>query len=242
MKNLIDTHFHLDHYPNHGQIYRQINDLKQYTLCVTNQPEIFESCIDLYAQTKFVKFALGYNPQQINEVRFSKSSFMRNVNKTKYIGEVGLDFSDKFILKKKEQMEIFNFICEYASKNDKLMTIHCKKSEDELYSILKGANAKKCIVHWYTGSQDWIEKFIDLGCYFSINSNMIANNASTKLIASIPVERLIIESDGPYTKILGKKYTVDKLKDIYCQLGEITRINDIDMVIYNNFKRLIADI
>lgn len=29
MQNLIDTHFHLDYYKNHRELYSQINNLKQ---------------------------------------------------------------------------------------------------------------------------------------------------------------------------------------------------------------------
>lgn len=241
MKNLIDTHFHLDHFRNHRQIYQQINDLKQYTLCVTNQPEIFESCIDLYAQNKFVKFALGFNPQYINEVRFNRSSFLRNINKTKYIGEVGLDFSSKYISKKKEQIEIFNFICEQSSIKDKIMTVHCKNAEEDIYNILKINCVKRIILHWYTGGSEWINKFIGLGCYFSINSNMLASDKFLKYIQDIPKERLLIESDGPYTKVNGKRYTVERLSDIYTSLGDITHTKDIDTVVYNNFKRLVIE-
>ena len=35
MMNLIDTHFHLDHYKNYLEMARNITELKQYTICVT---------------------------------------------------------------------------------------------------------------------------------------------------------------------------------------------------------------
>jgi TatD DNase family protein len=91
-------HFHLDFYPNHSQIYEGINKSCQHTLCVTNQPEIFEACMDMYSVTKYVQFGLGYNPQCVNDIPFKKSAFLRNLKRTKYVGEVGLDFSPKFSL------------------------------------------------------------------------------------------------------------------------------------------------
>lgn len=54
---LIDTHFHLDYYRNHKYWYDQINKLQQYTLCVTNSPEVYRSCRELYPETKYIKFA-----------------------------------------------------------------------------------------------------------------------------------------------------------------------------------------
>ena len=47
MMNLIDTHFHLDHYRNYFEIAKTITELEQYTICVTNSPGIFLSCKNL---------------------------------------------------------------------------------------------------------------------------------------------------------------------------------------------------
>ena len=38
MVKLVDTHFHLDYYRNHRQLYKIINELEQYTLCMTSSP------------------------------------------------------------------------------------------------------------------------------------------------------------------------------------------------------------
>ena len=77
--HLIDTHFHLDYYKNHEYWYDQINKLQQYTLCVTNSPEVFYSCRKLYPETKYVKFALGYNPQQSSKVDFFENTFLHTI-------------------------------------------------------------------------------------------------------------------------------------------------------------------
>jgi TatD DNase family protein len=237
MSKLIDTHFHLDHYANHSDIYKKINELQQYTLCVTNQPEVFESCMDLYATTKYVKFAIGYNPQIINEVKFNKYSFLRNLDRTKYVGEVGLDFSSRFINKKNLQMEIFNFICEQAK--NKVMTVHCKKAEKELLEILSTHKNKKIILHWYTGDRFWLDQFLQLGCYFSINSSMISSIKVREFIHSVPLNRLLIESDGPFSKIDGKRYSYEILYKIYDLLAQTLQKQDMKEIIFNNFKRLI---
>jgi len=209
MSRLIDTHFHLDHYANHRDVYKKINELQQYTLCVTNQPEVFESCIDLYPTTRYVKFAIGYNPRVINDVKFNQRSFLSNIHRTKYVGEVGLDFSSRYKDKKTEQIEIFNYICKHAT--NKIMTVHCNKAEKELFEIISNHRNKKVILHWYSGNEFWLEHFLQLGCYFSINSNMISSDKGRQLISNLPLDRLLVESDGPFSKIDGKKFTYDKL-------------------------------
>lgn len=236
MSKLIDTHFHLDFNANHSNIYKKINESQQYTLCVTNQPEVFESCMDLYPATKYCKFAIGYNPKVINEINFNKSSFLRNLERTKYVGEVGLDFSSNFINKRNLQIKIFNFICEH-SKN-KIMTVHCKKAEKELYEILSTNKNRKVILHWYNGDEIWIEQFLQLGYYFSINNNMITSIKGRDLILKLPLNRLLIESDGPFSKIDGKKFEFGQLYKVYENLGQLLQKKDIKDIVFNNFKRL----
>lgn len=241
MSKLIDMHFHLDFYPNHLQIYNGINKLCQHTLCVTNQPEIFEACMDMYSVTKYIQFGLGYNPQCVNDAPFNKSAFLRNLKRTKYIGEVGLDFSPKFYANKDKQIEIFDFICE--NSKDKIMSVHCKKAEEELYEILCRRNNSKVVLHWYSGNELWLEKFLELGAYFSINANMINTDSGRKIIGQISIERLLIESDGPFTKIDGKKYTFDKLSRVYISLGDLLKMDTekVNEQISQNFRKLVEN-
>lgn len=66
MAKLIDTHFHLDIYKNHAQVFRYLNENKIYTLCMTNSPGVYISCQKLYGYDKYVKFAMGFHPLEKN--------------------------------------------------------------------------------------------------------------------------------------------------------------------------------
>jgi TatD DNase family protein len=240
MNKLIDMHFHLDFYANHKQIYKKINDMEQHTLCVTNQPEIFESCIELYKPTKYIQFAVGYHPQNVGKVPFEKRTFINNLVKTKYVGEVGLDFSKEFSGSKNKQIEIFDFICEASV--DKIMSIHCRMAEEKTYEILKRNRNHKMIMHWYSGNEEWLEKLIDLGAYFSINSNMLASAKGSNIIGKIPIDKLFVESDGPFTKLRGKKFTVEMLESIYEELASIRNLVNVECLkkqIASNYVALI---
>lgn len=239
MNNLIDTHFHLDCYKNHSQIYDDINKLQQYTLCVTNLPEIFESCIEIYKETKYVKFAVGYNPQMIISKKFNKASFLRGVNKTKYIGEVGLDFSKQYENYKSKQIVIFDFICKVAVNENKILSIHSRKADKEVLALLKKNKVKHAIIHWYTGDATLVKEFIKEGYYFSINPSMLRSLAGRKIINEIPIDRALVETDGPISKFNGKKIEPNNLIEIYNKINEIYSINNCNKVIYNNFKRLL---
>lgn len=73
------------------------------------------------------------------------------------------------------------------------------------------------------------EKFIELGCFFSVNSNMIRSNTGKQIINQIPINRIFVESDGSFTKVLGRKYTVEKLSVIYEELAYVKKIDEVDV-------------
>lgn len=236
---LIDSHFHLDYYKNHSYWYSKINELQQYTLCVTNSPELFHSCRRMYPETEYIRFALGYNPKSASCVPFSRSAFMHEINYTRYIGEVGLDFSKQFIETKTKQLEIFDYICHVSSSFGKIMSIHLKKSEMEALEILERNSVEKAILHWYSGSEALIEKFVDRGYYFSVNGSMCASSSGQKIISRIPIHRLLIESDGPFSKVSSVQYTPLMLEDVYTQVESITKCLNLKDTVYNNFATLL---
>lgn len=237
---LIDSHFHLDYYRNHEYWYREINKLEQYTLCVTNTPEIYYSCKKMYPESKFIKFALGFNPQQTKEVNFDKRLFLHQLSSTKYIGEVGLDFSKKYIDTKNKQIEIFDYICRESASKHKILSVHVRNSEKEAFDIMKKNNVKKAIIHWYSGNIKILQQFIDAGYYFSVNANMCTTNNGKNIILAIPIDRLLVESDGPFTKIDSQKYTPASLCKTYALINSIVGEKDFERIVFDNFNRLLS--
>lgn len=238
---LVDTHFHLDYYRNHAYWYEQINSLRQYTLCVTNSPEVYYSCKKLYPETRYVKFALGYNPQQSINAKFIKEHFIYELSTTRYLGEVGLDFSKGFIETKTLQIQAFEFICQEAALHNKIMSVHSRKAETEVYRIMMEHKVTKAIIHWYTGDAQTLNKLVDAGYYFSVNASMCSTEKGRNIILNIPCNKLLIESDGPFSKVNSKKYSPEMLNMIYKVVGETTGMENIDQLIFENFRRLLAE-
>lgn len=237
---LIDTHFHLDHYKNHQELYNEINQLQQYTLCVTNSPGIFVSCRRLYVETKYVKFALGFHPQDQNLSSKDFNNFLILLGKTNYVGEIGMDFSSTKFMKREYQVKYFDNIVRVCSECNKVMSVHLRKSENEAIDIIKNYHPQKCIIHWFTGTASQLDKLVSLGCYFSINSNMIQNTTKRVKLMDIPHNKILVESDGPFTKLAGKKYMPTRLLDLYRAIASYLDIPDFTNQVFINFKKLLS--
>lgn len=238
--SLIDTHFHLDFYRNHNEIYKIINENKQYTLCMTNSPGVFLSCKNLYPETKYLKFALGFHPLDNSLKDKDFNDFIRMAKNVSYIGEVGLDFKSNKSLEVEKQLYYFEKIVELCAKENKLLSVHIKGAEKELIEIISKYKPLKCIVHWYSGSTKYLRDLIKLGCYFSVNSNMTLNTQALQRVKLIPDERILIESDGPFSKVGGKKYNPKLLVDIYTSISIARNDKDLVKQVYNNFKTILT--
>lgn len=66
------------------------------------------------------------------------------------------------------------------------------------------ADQGQVVLHWFTGSKGEAKRAIDLGCYFSVNAAMLDNDRHRSMVATIPLDRLLTETDGPFTKTAGK--------------------------------------
>jgi TatD DNase family protein len=195
----------------------------------------------MYKENKYVKFALGYNPQMLSKCRFYKSNFNDCLKKTKYIGEVGLDFSGVNGRNKEYQIEIFNYICDLASKHNKILSIHSRKAEAEVLHILRTNKVKNVIMHWYTGPIELIDEFIREGYYFSINPNMVNSKKGCEIIRKIPENKVLIESDGPFGKVNGQKVEPKDLRSIYEVINKQLNFRNIETIVYENFRTLLED-
>lgn len=238
MMKLIDTHFHLEYYRNHKQIYDVINKLEQYTICMTSSPGVFVSCKKLYKETEYVKFALGFHPREQNLLAKDFSDFLILVKNANYVGEVGMDFSSNKYISKSQQIDYFEKIVEICTKRNIPMSVHLRKSENEAIDIISKYRPSKCIIHWFAGSISQLNQLISLNCYFSINTNMVQNRNTIQKVINIPIKQILVESDGPFTKVSGKKYFPELLREKYSIIGSCLNITNLEDVVFLNFSSL----
>lgn len=236
MIGLIDSHFHLDMYKNYDEIFHYLEAEKQYTLCMTNSPGVFLSCRNLFQNSKYVKFALGFHPMNLDLTKNDIIDFNYLLQYTDYVGEIGLDFTRKRGIEKGKQIAFFDMIMGICSEKNKIMSVHIRGAEKEALQIISKYNPRRCILHWYTGFIAMQEQFIKLGCYFSVNANMLQR---MEVIDRIPKDKFLIESDGPYSKVDGKKYNPKFLMRVYELIARSVDDPDLIQRVYLNFKELL---
>lgn len=241
MKNFVDFHVHIDYYQNYKRIYDFYNDQKIYALFVTNFPEVFKKAKDTFQESKYVKLALGYHPEMINIRPFKQRAFDEYLDETKYIGEVGLDFSKDHIKNRDEQTRVFRHICRKTADNNKIMSVHSRNAEMDVLASLKEFGVKHAVFHWYTGSIKNLQDVIQSNYYLSLNPSMLRTKKGREIIQSIPLRQILIETDGPYSKYNNRQTVPEDIPSIYRDFESFLGFENLKEVVFENLNRLLID-
>ena len=226
---MIDTHCHFDIMSNpEAYIYAKevVGDI---VIGMTNLPSHFCIGEPHLRPFKHVRLALGLHPLLAADKQNELQIFKNNIEKTSYIGEIGLDFSKSGISTKEIQISVLRKILSDLKGKKKIVSVHSRKAERELLDLLCEYDIKNVIFHWYSGPVGLIPCILSCGYYFSINESMTLSKNGQKIIENIPKTRILTETDAPYNSKtdIGKVLT-------YLQMTELD--------IKNNFMELVRKI
>lgn len=226
---MIDTHCHFDMMPNPETYIRERERQGDIVIGMTNAPSHFQMGYQHVKKFKRIRLALGFHPLLAHELQDELPLFEQLIDKTSYVGEIGLDFSREGIATKEIQIKSLERILSILSGKNKIISVHSRKAEPMLLSLLKAYNVKNVIFHWYTGDLSLIPDILNEGYFFSINEAMISNAKCKKIIDIIPSSRILTETDSPFNRR-------SNLNNVYSYLNEI---GFTEHIIYNNLKGLI---
>lgn len=201
---LVDFHCHLDLYPDHQAAVQEAEDAGIFTLAVTTTPRAWTRNHELAQRTRHVRAALGLHPQLVAERSGELDLWDRHLPEARYVGEVGLDAGPRFYKSFDLQKHVFQHVLQRcAEAGNKVITVHsiraAKAVLDHIEAYLPPGRGK-VVLHWFTGSKSEAKRALEMGCYFSINAAMLESERHAPMIAVIPPDRLLTETDGPFTK------------------------------------------
>lgn len=226
---MIDTHCHFDMMPNPEAYIRERERQGDIVIGMTNAPSHFQMGYQYVKKFKRIRLALGFHPLLAHELQEELPLFEQLIDKTSYIGEIGLDFSREGTATKEIQINSLERILSMLSGKNKIISVHSRKAESMLLSLLKAYHIKNVIFHWYTGDLSLISKILDAGYFFSINEAMVATVKGKKIIDILPNNRILTETDSPFNKKNNLNKVYSYLSGIGCN----------EQIIGNNFKGLI---
>tara|TARA_B110000238_G_scaffold195423_1_gene234618 strand:+ start:196 stop:960 length:765 start_codon:yes stop_codon:yes gene_type:complete len=251
---MIDSHCHLDHEPLFENLNNIIERSKniglQKLLTISTTLASFERIKVLVDRDPMIFGTFGIHPHETELDCVNKETIIKTVRtaskKIIGIGETGLDFFYNHS-NKSRQIDSFKHHIEASIELGLPIIIHSRNAEDETFDILNSYKDKdlKILMHCFTGSYQFSKKLLSLGAFFSASGIITFKNSIDlqKTFKTIPLDRLLIETDSPFLAPIPKrgkknepsfiKYTLEKLSNI----KEKTPA-EMDILTTNNFNKL----
>ena len=206
----IDAHCHLEDPGFEGEVEMVIRRAREagVTGMINSAGNLEESrkAIETASKYEGVWATIGVHPDEINNFQFSMLSQLKNLTNHKKvvaIGETGLDFrADTTLEEKQMQIELFKFNIALVVEARLPIVVHCRNAFDDAFRVLstKYKVLRGIQMHCWTGSWEWAEKFLGLGCYMGFGGMVTyrKNEELREVVRLMPEERLLLETDAPY--------------------------------------------
>lgn len=142
------------------------------------------------------------------------------------IGETGLDYYYEHA-KRKVQQEFFIKYLDLARETNLPLIIHCRGEEafSDLFQLSEPYLDVSCLLHCFTGGKEEVNEAIKRGWYISISgiATFKKSEELRNVIETIPLDRILIETDSPYLAPQSKRGQVNEPANISEVLTIIAR-------------------
>lgn len=197
-----DSHIHLSdpaYVSDMEFILKQMEYLKIKACCVSMDYTNSLQTLDLAEKSDLVLPFIGIHPECANDEIENISNLIEdNHDSISGIGEIGLD--PTYVTQNddtKKQNQVFETLLSYAEKFSKPVSIHSRKSLDDVLQIMTSYNTKHALLHWFDGSKKQLQRAMDMGFFVSYGPVMIYANDKQTLLSKTDESQILVETDGP---------------------------------------------
>jgi TatD DNase family protein len=218
---VIDAHCHLDAYPDPYATALAADRARVLTIAVTELPSGFEAAYPHVRPLRAIRLAVGLHPLRADRHAPERDLFAACLSRTSYVGEVGLDFSPEGWETRRLQEDSFRFVLELLRVQPKFVSIHSRRAETSVLDALEEHGVCPAVFHWFSGSLAHLDRLLDQGHACSINPAMVRSARGRAIIARLPQERVLTETDGPYVTVRGRSALPTDVAEVEAYLARV---------------------
>ena len=201
-----DSHAHLDEACFQADFGEILHRMQENGVCLMmnvgcDLPSSIRS-VELAARYDWIYAAVGSHPDDadhVNEERIARYRALAQDPKVRAIGEIGLDYHYEDV-PRQVQKAAFRMQLALAQELDKPVIIHEREAHEDALEILREFPNVTGVFHCFSGSAEMAKELVKKGWYIGFTGVLTFKNArkSLQTAQSIPLERILIETDCPY--------------------------------------------
>ncbi|MGD8708648.1 MAG: TatD family hydrolase, partial [Nitrosopumilaceae archaeon] len=199
---LFDSHIHLSdqaYDDDLDSILTGMENMKIKACCVSMDFENSKKTLKMSKKSNLILPFIGIHPECANENLDQMLNLIEdNIENISGVGEIGLD--PTYIQSeedKKNQFHVFESLLSIAEKYHKPVSIHSRKSLDDVFEIMTSYNTEHALLHWFDGSKKQLRKAMEMGFFVSYGPVMVYANDKQTLLANTNEDKILVETDGP---------------------------------------------
>ncbi|WP_375210914.1 Qat anti-phage system TatD family nuclease QatD [Hyphococcus sp.] len=198
----MDLHCHLDLYQNPEKIIAEIVRRKIVVFSVTTTPSAFLKTKLMSDHAASIYTGIGLHPQIVSDRFHELDQISQYIGRADFVGEIGLDGGPEYKQSWSRQVEVFTqSIAASERVGGKVLSIHSRRATKHVLQILRDqSSASTPILHWFSGTHREMQEAIEAGCWFSVGPAMLIGNKGKALLKDMPMDRVLLETDGPFTR------------------------------------------
>ena len=204
---LFDTHAHYDDEQFDGDRAQLLASLPDHNVGLVINPgitvETSRQAVDFAARYPHVYAAVGIHPENCHDFQPAQMDQLRQLaaaEKVVAIGEIGLDYYWAENPPRELQHQVFRSQLALAEELGLPVIVHDREAHADTLSMVREFPKVTGVFHCFSGSVEMARQLVDMGWMLSFNGAVTFKNArkAPEVIRSIPLDRLMIETDAPY--------------------------------------------
>ena len=175
----------------------------EYIVNVSASLKTVKSTLKLAERYPFVYAAVGLHPEECGGTTEADYETLRELAKhpkVVAIGEIGLDYHWEDNPGKEEQQAVFRRQLELARELDLPVIVHDRDAHADSLAMVQDFPDLDGVFHCFSGSAEMAKILWRRGWYLGFDGPVTYQNArkALEVLASVPLDRILIESDAPY--------------------------------------------
>lgn len=246
----IDTHSHFNLHQFEKDLPESIARMTEAqvgTICVGIDLPTSDHAMRLAQEHKSIWACVGQHPtewdKEFDEVEFRK---LLQEPRVVAVGECGLDYyREKERGGKDQQKELFLKQIKLAHEYNLPLMLHIRPEEgtlsagggayeealdilEEYQTQLHTTNALRGTAHFFVGTKEIAQRFLDLGFYISFSGVITFVKEYEALVEFVPLDRILPETDAPFatpTPYRGKRNQPEYVLEVVKKIADIKRLS-----------------
>lgn len=198
---LVDTHCHIHEHDYRLPLDDVLKRAAEKDVCkmilVGTNSESSKAAVDVAAKHENLFASIGVHPHDSKNGCSDINDMAKN--KVVAIGEIGLDYFYKNS-PRDIQIKALESQIQIALKYNLPIIFHVREAFDDFWPIIDNFHGIRGVLHSFTDSSENLEKAFSRGLFVGINgiSTFTKDTAQQQLYATIPLEKMLLETDAPF--------------------------------------------